>query len=289
MGMGYVYMLLAAASWALIGPVSRLALDSGIAPVEVAFWRALFGGALFAAHALARRLPRPRGRGLGGAVLFGVLGVALFYLSYQYAVAYGGAALAAVLLYTAPAWVVLGSRVFLGQPIRAYGAGLVGLTLLGVTLLAWPLDGWAFNAAGVAWGLVSGLTYAGYYVYGKLQFARFHPVALLAVALPVGALVLLPWVEFSHKDAAVWAALAVLSVVSTYLAYLFYGLGLRRLEATRASLVATLEPVLASWLAFVWWGERFSLLGYLGAALVVLAVAGTALEPWLSRRRPAKR
>ena len=287
--MGYVYMLLAAASWALIGPVSRVALAAGLAPVEVAFWRALFGGFLFAAHALALGLPRPGRRGLSGAALFGVVGVALFYLSYQYAVAYGGAALASVLLYTAPAWVVLGSRVFLGLPVRAYGLALVALTLLGVVLLAWPQGGWRVSAAGVGWGLVAGLAYALYYIYGKLQFERSHPVTLLAVALPVGAAVLWPWVEFSHKDAAVWAALVVLSVVSTYLAYLFYGLGLRRLEATRASLVATLEPVLASWLAFVWWGERFSLLGYLGAALVVLAVAGTALEPWLSRRRPAKR
>lgn len=283
--MGYVYMLLAAASWALIGPVSRVALAAGLSPVEIAFWRALLGGALFALHAAVRGLPRPQGRGLGGAVGFGVVGVALFYLSYQYAVAFGGAALASVLLYTAPAWVVLGSRVFLGQPVRGYDPLLVALTLVGVALLAWPAGGWSWNPAGVVWGLVSGLAYAGYYVYGKLQFSRFHPVALLAVALPVGALVLLPWVHFAHKNAEVWAALALLAAVSTYLAYLFYGLGLRRLEATRASLVATLEPVLASLLAFVWWGERFSLLGYLGAALVVLAVAGTALEPWFSRRR----
>jgi DME family drug/metabolite transporter len=215
--------------------------------------------------------------------------VALFYLSYQYAVAYGGAALASVLLYTAPAWVVLGSRVVLGLPVRGYGVALVALTLLGVVLLAWPQGGWRASAAGVGWGLVAGLAYALYYIYGKLQFERFHPVALLAVALPVGAAVLLPWVTFTAKRPEVWLALAVLSTVSTYLAYLFYALGLRRLEPTRASLVATLEPVLASLLAFVWWGERFSPLGYLGAALVVLAVAGTAVEPWLNRRRPAKR
>ncbi len=286
--MGYVYMLLAAASWALIGPVSRVALAAGLAPIEVAFWRALFGGLLFAAHTWALGLPRPARRGLSGAVLFGVVGVALFYLSYQYAVAYGGAALASVLLYTAPAWVVVGSRVFLGEPVRAYGTVLVVLTLLGVVLLAWPQGGWRVSAAGVGWGLVAGLAYALYYIYGKLQFERFHPVALLAVALPVGAVVLWPWVDFAAKSAPVWGALVVLSAVSTYLAYLFYALGLRRLEATRASLVATLEPVLASLLAFVWWGERFTPLGYLGAALVVLAVAGTALEPWFSRRRSAR-
>jgi len=137
----------------------------------------------------------------------------------------------------------------------------------------------------LGWGLVAGWTYALYYIYGKLQFERYGPVVLLAVALPVGALALAPWVEFSPKSVAAWGVLVELAVVSTYLAYRLYAAGLRRLEATRASLVATLEPVLASLLAFFWWGERFTLTGYLGAGLVVMAVALSALEPQLSRRR----
>ncbi len=282
--MGYVYMLLAAASWALIGPVSKVALAQGLTPVEVAFWRALLGGAFFIAHALALRQKLPRGRGLAGALLFGVFGVALFYLSYQLAVQAGGAALASVLLYTAPAWVALGSRAFLGQPLRAAQLALVLLTLLGVWLLAASGRGLHASFAGIGWGLVSGLAYSVYYIYGKLQFRRYAPTAIFALALPVGALALLPWVPFAGKSAAVWRALLLLSALSTYLAYWFYSLGLRRLPATQASLVATLEPVLASLLAFVWWGERFSMAGYAGAALIVLAVAASALEPGFSRR-----
>lgn len=280
-------MLLAAASWALIGPVSRAAQTAGLSPVEIAFWRALFGGALFSLHALLLRQNPPRGRDLGGVVLFGLAGVSLFYLSYQLAVAYGGAALASVLLYTAPAWVVAGSLLFLRQPVGQAQLLLVVMTLAGVLLLSWPQHGFRASLPGVGWGLASGLTYALYYIYGKLQFTRYPPTALFALALPVGAFGLLPWVSFAPKTAGVWWSLLVLSLVSTYLAYWFYSLGLRRLEATRASLVATLEPVLASLLAFIWWGERFSPLGYLGAALIVLAVVASALEPKLSRRRRA--
>jgi DME family drug/metabolite transporter len=64
----------------------------------------------------------------------------------------------------------------------------------------------------------------------------------------------------------------VIGFFSTYLAYALYAAGLRRLEATRASVVATLEPVLAAVFAYLWWGERFSAGGYLGAGLVLLAV-----------------
>jgi len=285
--MGYLFMLLAAASWALIGPVSKVAQAAGLSPVEIAFWRALIGGGLFAAHALLLRQTPPRGRDLGGVVLFGLAGVSLFYLSYQLAVAYGGAALASVLLYTAPAWVVAGSLLFLRQPVGRAQLILVAMTLLGVLLLSWPQQGFRVSLAGVGWGLASGLTYALYYIYGKLQFTKYPPTALFALALPVGALGLLPWASFAPKSAAVWWSLLTLSFVSTYLAYWFYSLGLRRLEATRASLIATLEPVLASLLAFVWWGERFSPLGYVGAALIILAVVASALEPQLSRRKRA--
>jgi len=280
-------MLLAASSWALIGPVSRIAQAAGLSPTEIAFWRALMGGALFAAHAAGKRYQLPREKDLWGAVAFGLVGVSLFYLSYQLAVAYGGAALASVLLYTAPAWVAVGSSLFLRQPISRTQTFLVALTLLGVLLLSWPQGGFKTSAAGIGWGLASGLAYAVYYIYGKLQFTKYSPIAIFAIALPTGALGLLPWVSFSHKTATVWLALLTLAVLSTYLAYWFYSLGLKRLEATRASLIATLEPVLASFLAYVWWGERFSLLGYAGAALIILAVLATALEPEINRRRRA--
>jgi DME family drug/metabolite transporter len=98
--------------------------------------------------------------------------------------------------------------------------------------------------------------------------------------MPVGALALAPVVPFAPKDATAWAILAAVGVASTYLPYLAYGLALRGLPATRASVLASLEPVIAALLAAVVLGERLAPLAYAGAALVI----GAALAFNLWRR-----
>jgi drug/metabolite transporter (DMT)-like permease len=59
--------------------------------------------------------------------------------------------------------------------------------------------------------------------------------------------------------------------LSTYLAYLLYYAGLRRTEASRAVVIATIEPVVAAGLAALLFGERLGWWGLTGAALVVSA------------------
>ena len=70
-------------------------------------------------------------------------------------------------------------------------------------------------------------------------------------------------------------ACAVLAVCSTYGAYSLYYAGLRRIEASRAAVIATLEPVVAALLAFSLFGESFTAFGYLGSGLILTAVVMT--------------
>jgi DME family drug/metabolite transporter len=58
-----------------------------------------------------------------------------------------------------------------------------------------------------------------------------------------------------------------------------YEAGLRRVEATRAVTVATLEPVIAAGLAYAVWGEALRPLGYAGAALVLAGVLLMSATP----------
>jgi drug/metabolite transporter, DME family len=88
----------------------------------------------------------------------------------------------------------------------------------------------------------------------------------------VGALVFLPFVAFHPKTPQVWAALVFIGAVPTYGAYTLYSAGLRRIEATRAATVATIEPVVAAIGAYLMWNERLSPLGYAFAALVLAGV-----------------
>jgi len=104
---GYLLILAAVALWGTIGPVARGAFAEGVTPMEVAFWRAVLAWVFFGVHALAKREVGVTLRDWPALLIFAGVGVTLFFSSYQYAVQQGGAALAAVLLYTAPAWVAI--------------------------------------------------------------------------------------------------------------------------------------------------------------------------------------
>lgn len=272
--MGYLFVAIAAMLWGLLGPVTRIALREGMGAVEVAFWRALLAAGIFAVHAVAIRRVRLERRDLPSVVAFGVLGVAGLLACYSRAVETGGAALAAILLYTAPVWVAILSALFLGE--RMTGRKLLALAVatLGVAGIAASSGdgGIRLTPAALAWGLASGFAYALYYLFGKRYFDRYPTPTLFIYALPVGAAAMLPVTEFSRKTPVAWASLVFLAVVSTYLAYLFYSAGLRRVEATRAATVATVEPVVAAVAAFLMWGERLSAVGYACAAVVLLGV-----------------
>lgn len=272
--MGYLFVAVAAVLWGLLGPVTRIALREGMGAVEVAFWRALLAAGIFAVHAIAIRRVKLERRDVPSVVAFGLLGVAGLLACYSRAVEAGGAALAAILLYTAPVWVALLSALFLGERMTRRKLLALAIATAGVAGIAASSGegGIRLRPAALGWGLASGFAYALYYLFGKRYFERYSTATLFIYALPVGALAMLPLAEFHHKTPAAWAALAFVSVVSTYLAYLFYSAGLRRVEATRAATVATVEPVVAALAAFLMWNERLSPAGYACAALVLIGV-----------------
>ena len=271
------WVLVAAVLWGALGVLGKAAQAEGVAPLEIAFWRALGGGALFALHAVVTRARWPRGRDLGGTIAFGLVGVSVFYGSYQLAVRAGGASLAAVLLYTAPAFVAVLAWWRFGERPGAREWLAVAATIGGVALVS-ASGGGTIDAgvAAVAWGLTAGATYALYYIWGKHAFARSTPAALYAVAMPVGALGLAPFVQLGAQTPRAWLLLATIAVASTYLAYLAYAAGLRRLPATRASVIASIEPLVAAGLAAAWFDERLGPVAWIGAALVVGAALALA-------------
>lgn len=293
---GYGAALLAATLWGLIGPVARLAFGQGVGPLELAFWRAMLAGMLFFAQARwGDYVPLPR-QEWPAALAFGAVGVALFYVAYHQAVATGGAALAAVLLYTAPALVAVLGPLLLDERLTMRKAGAAGLAVGGAALVAFgstghPIAGVSLSPWAFFWGLLSSVCYAAYYVFGRHYFQRFDTASVYAVAFPFGALCLLPLALLeagsaaaivTAKPATAWGVVAWIGVASTYVAYRAHGTALQRLEATRVSVVTTLEPVVAGAGAYLWFDERLGPLGWIGGAVVLSA----ALLAATARRAP---
>ncbi len=71
-----------------------------------------------------------------------------------------------------------------------------------------------------------------------------------------------------------YALLVMLAVVHTALAFGLYMVGLKRLDAGQAAIVATVEPVVAGAIGVVLLGEKLTALKAIGALLVL---AGAAL------------
>lgn len=281
---GYALVALAAVLWALLGVFSKRLLDAGVGATEIAFYRAALGGLLFVVHAaMTRQLRLQRRSDLWAFAAFALVGVTLFFTALNLAIEAGGVSLAFILLYTAPAFVAVLAAIFLGERLRPVNVMLIAAAILGVVLVARSGGGGIeVGAAAIVWGLVAGLSYSSYYLFGKWVLRRYRPAAIYAIVLPVGALGLLPFVPFDAVRLAtpsMWLDIALMAGLSTYLAYLVYYLGLRRVQASRAVLVATIEPVVAAVLAAALFGERLGVWGIVGALVVLGAAVLTSVLP----------
>ncbi len=277
---GPLLVLTAAVLWGSSGVAQELG-PPGITPPSVAAFRVLLGGVLLLAVVVGlqgrQRLAEVVRDGRGPALLASIA-MAGFQLGY-----FGGIRLTGVAVGTL---VAIGSAPVaagLLDLLRGRAPGLRWLaatlvTVVGAGLLLVPADGAdAVRPAGVALALLAGASYATYTVASK-GLIETGVTTTAAMAMPfVGAsVVLLPTLLF--VDVA-WAAtargLAVivwLGVVGIATGYTLFALGLRRIEAARATTLTLAEPLTAALLAVVVLDERLT-----GAALVGAALMGLGL------------
>ncbi len=291
---GYIFIFIAALCWGFLGILGRIAMETGLSPLDVAFWRALFGGALLFLHAYSIKQARVySAKDFLFFCLFGLFSIATFFAAYQYAVKEGGAALASVLLYTAPAWVAVFSRIFFGLRFTlvtgiAIGIALAGGVLMSISPAQVPeqalsvgalagavpeVEGSALPLMGIFFGLLSGFLYATHYVVSKKFLTRYTPFTLYGYSSLVAALCLLPFAHIRFDiGLTAWLAILGIGFISTYVAYWAYCESIKRLHPTKVAVLATLEPVVATVAAWGLWGENFSALGWLGAVLILSTV-----------------
>jgi DME family drug/metabolite transporter len=279
---GYAFVLVAATLWATLGIIFKALIgDYGLSRITIAFFRAsLSAVVLFAALAL-RRPGSLRIKARDGLFFaaFGLFGIAAFYIVYITAIDLAGMSVAAVLLYTAPAWVALISAVFLGEKLTPVKLVAVTLAMAGCALVARVYDvrGLQLNWLGIVAGLGAGLTYALYSVFNKIGLRRHDGWTVLAYGLLAGSVFLAPlqspqWLVAALRQpgAVVW--LLVLALGPTLGAGLSFNAGLRYVPVSSASIVATLEPVIASLLAFTFLHERLDPAQLVGGGLILAAV-----------------
>ena len=269
--LGYAFTLAAAAFFAVNGTVSTLALQAGIPPTRLTALRCT-GAALVLLLVLAVVSPgrlRVRWREVPFLVVFGVVGVALTQFLYYVAIGRMPVGIALVFEMTAPVFIALYVWLVRREKVRSRLWLALLLSLSGLVLVAqvWQ-DGGSLDPVGVWAALVAALCLATYYLMGERGTVTRDPVALTCWSFVAAALfwaVAAPWWAF---DASVLGERVPISVASVELPlgvlvawiivlgaivpfWLSIG-ALAHLAPTTAGLVATVEPVFASIVAWVW-------------------------------------
>lgn len=290
---GYLFIALAAFLWGISASLGRavftgklpLAGESlhPIEPVILSQTRTSFSLLLLLGILVGRsgwrriRLPKTD---LIQCLILGMLGVAASNYFYYVAIQKTSVAIAIILQYTAPVWVLLyvvarGQQKLTLQKVAAVIVAVAGIALtIGIfgSHSTLRLDTYGLIAA-----LLASFSFAFYNIGGHGILARHDRWRVLVWTLASAAAFWLvfnpPWkVIAAHYSAAQWGFLFVFSMVSVLGSFSLYFLGLQYLEPTRAIIASCLEPVFSILLAAALLGEGVKPIQTLGIALVLSAI-----------------
>ncbi|MCF1183530.1 EamA family transporter [Marichromatium gracile] len=283
-------ILAAAALWGFLGLFAVTLNAAGFDGQQVAILRILCAASLLVVGGrwLLRGVdPRVLAAHSPRLLLHGLIGVLGYNLCYFQAIDDVGVGVAVVLLYTAPLWALIFAVLFDGESVTVRGVAAALGALCGVVvLLGQTLSTGTGAPAGVLFGLAAGVCYALYPVLGRRLIARLGPDPVMASGFILSALVLLllpgTWealgrLAIHRGEWAIWGALLAMGLFGTLLAYALFTRGLRRVNASRAAVLATVEPVVAVLGAVLWLGERFSPTQWGGVVLILVSALLVAI------------
>ena len=231
----------------------------------------------FSALALFKREQlRVSRQNLGWQIVYGLVGISIFYFLYAQAIITTSVTTAVVLLYTAPMFVTLIAWRIWGEPLTRRKLFSVGLAIVGCALVSKAYDPsqWNLNIVGGLIGLGAGFAYALFTLFNKHGMKRIPLWTLITYQLFFGTLFLLPLqspdsLSVMIEKPTAWIFLLGLVLGPTLGSIALFNLGLQGLPASNVSIIATIEPVVASALAFFILGERMELLQMVGGGMVV--------------------
>lgn len=273
---------------------------NGVDPWSAAVLRPLVGTVLLLPIYLAMRR-RHAGRGgrrldiLQGALLGGVP-LALFQVAYARSTDLLGVPATVALLYLSPALVLAAQGPLFGDRPTRTQVAMAALSVAGVWMVVLGSGGAdaVLPGSGVGWGLLTGASFGSYVLFGRWMSPRAGAVPTLtwstvgagallgAAALIVGQPVALP------PSPLAWLLLVGLATATLPAASLLFFAALGRIDAGRAAVGATVEPLVGTLLAVLLLGQVVGIGGWAGMAVLLAGVAGTSLLSPGGERSPPR-
>ena len=277
----YVFVLAAAALWGCIGLFFKMVSSVGLTSMQAVAARVLVAAVFYTAFLLIKDKDalKIKLKHIPYFIGTGIVSLAFFNFCYFNAIEESSMAVAAILLYTAPIIVSLLSAVLFKEKITKIKIAALILTFIGCMLVTGIFEsGGRVSAKAILFGLGSGLGYALYTIFGKYALRKYKAETVTAYTFIVSAIGVVPLSglhtrlpELMTVQGSVGSL--CLGIFCCILPYILYTKGLESIEAGRASIIATLEPVVAAIIGTVVFREEMTLVKALGIIVVVFAIA----------------
>ncbi len=279
---GPLLILLAGCFWGSMGIFVRRLGTFGFSPVQVVCIRVTLAALFFSVLLLVkdrrgfrialRDLPLFLGLGFGS-ILF-------FTVCYFTAITMMPLSTAAILLYTSPIWIMLMSVLFFREKLNGVKLLALGLAFAGCVLVS-GISGEGITLIGLLVGLGSGIGYGLYSILGTVALRKYSPYTVTAYTFlfaAAGSWAVCGPADMVSKFAAAPNLASLLlfccltALVTAVIPFLAYTLGLRSVEASRAGILATIEPMVATIIGILVFSEPLTWLSGLGILLILSAV-----------------
>ncbi len=279
---GPALILLAGCFWGSMGIFVRRLADYGFSSIQIVAIRVTLAALIFCMLLLikdpsgfrisVKDIPLFLGLGFGS-ILF-------FTVCYFTAITMMPLSTAAILLYTSPIWIMLMSVLFFREKLTGRKLLALVLAFAGCVLVS-GISGEGMTLPGLLVGLGSGIGYGLYSILGTVALRRYSPFTVTTytfVFAALGSWLICRPAEMLAKFAAAPDLPGLVffcfltALVTAVIPFLAYTLGLQTVEASRAGILATVEPLVATLIGVAVFSEPLTLLSGLGILLILAAV-----------------
>ena len=277
---GVVLALSAGVMWGIMGIFIRHFSSLGLGSLEIGQIRIFFALIATLVYLLLchRDLLRIRLKDLWCFVGGGVLSVMLFCYTNFKAMQFIPISVATILVYTAPIFITLFSALLFKERITLKTVIALALSFFGCVLVCGIGGGEKLSPLGIALGLISGFVYSLYSIFSRFAINRGYRAWTITfysflLCVLVGA-IFCDWPSIGAVMSVPgnWLWAAGLGVCCGFAPYTLYSLSLERIRSSAASVLSSVDPVVAT-LVSVWvFNEPFGIGGVIGIIMVLSAI-----------------
>lgn len=272
----YLYNIAAGAFWGGIGLFVHYLSDLGFSQMQMVFIRSFVALLAMAPFLLIKdiRLFRVKWKDLWCFVGTGIFCLLLFNYCYFSAVQYTTMSVAAVLLYTAPGFVVVTSAIVFKEKITVKKVVALIVMFIGCMCVSGLFNGsQTITPAGFLFGIGSGICYSLYSLFSRFALNKgYSTYTVTFYTFLFASLGCLPFIGILSPQLITFPAVAFslgLGIVSCLFPYILYTTGMRYVENGEAAMLATAEPVMATLLGVFVLHQAMTAANFFGIVLII--------------------